>query len=372
MKKEKKKKGNEKQYNPKQIKRSIRTAMSLIVFLILLASVLLTIAIYYIFEHFHVIRPNGSGALWIAAIVFLVCNIIGAIVSSVVFSRYTKPLYKAVQAIDRLGTGDYSVRLDTKDEKLQIRELMETINKTAEELGSIEKMRNDFVDIVSHEYKTPVASISGFAKRLKNGPLTEEQREYADIIIDESKYLTSMTTNLLLLSRFENTSIIPDKKLYSLDEQLRRSVIRLQNEWQEKDIAVEGDFDEISFYGNEDIVSHIWDNLIKNAVKCTDRGGSIFCCAKQEGNYAVVVIRDSGCGMSEKTMEHIFDKFYQADSSRNSSGNGLGLSIVKRLVELCNGTITVESELLHGTQFTVRLKNVPGAEDGRESEVSSG
>lgn len=359
MKKDKRKKENKKQPNPKQIKRSIRSAMSLIVFLILLASVLLTIAIYYIFDHFKIIRPNGSGALWIAAIVFLVCNIIGAVVSSVVFSRYTNPLYKAVQAITLLGTGDYSVRLDTKDEKLQIRELMETINKTAEELGSIEKMRNNFVDIVSHEYKTPVASISGFAKRLKNGPLTEEQREYADIIIDESKYLTSMTTNLLLLSRFENTAIIPDKKVYSLDEQLRRSVIRLQNEWQEKDIAVEGDFDKIDFYGNEDVVSHIWDNLIKNAVKCTDRGGSIYCSAKEEDGYVVVVIRDSGCGMSEKTMEHIFDKFYQADSSRNSTGNGLGLSIVKRLVDLCNGTITVQSELQHGTQFTVRLKATP-------------
>ncbi|MDO4379964.1 MAG: HAMP domain-containing sensor histidine kinase [Clostridia bacterium] len=361
MKKEKKKKESKKQHNPKQIKRSIRTAMSLIVFLILLSSVLLTIAIYYLFAHFKIIRPNGSGALWIAAIVFLVCNIIGAIVSSVVFSRYTKPLYKAVQAIDRLGTGDYDVRLETKDEKLQIRELMETINKTAEELGSIEKMRNDFVDIVSHEYKTPVASISGFAKRLKNGPLTEEQREYTDIIIDESKYLTSMTTNLLLLSRFENTSIIPDKKLYSLDEQLRRSVIRLQNEWQEKDISVEGDFDKIDFFGNEDIVSHIWDNLIKNAIKCTDKGGSIYCSAKEENGFAVVVIRDSGCGMSKKTLEHIFDKFYQADESRNSNGHGLGLSIVKRLVDLCDGTIDVQSELQHGTQFTVRLKNSPSA-----------
>lgn len=357
MKKEKKKRKSQSRQSPKQIKQSIRIAMSLIVFLILAVSVLLTIAIYYIFAHFKIIRPNGFGALWIAAIVFLVCNIIGAAASSVVFSRYTKPLYKAVWAINLLGTGDYSVRLDTKDEKLQIRELMETINKTAEELGSIEKMRNDFVDIVSHEYKTPVASISGFAKRLKNGPLTEEQREYADIIIDESKYLTSMTTNLLLLSRFENTAIIPDKRVYSLDEQLRRSVIRLQNEWQEKDIAVEGDFDKIDFYGNEDIVSHIWDNLIKNAVKCTDRGGNIYCSAKEEDGYAVVVIRDSGCGMSEKTMEHIFDKFYQADSSRNSTGNGLGLSIVKRLVELCDGTITVQSELRRGTQFTVKLKN---------------
>lgn len=357
-KKERKKETKKKKDAVDLEKFSMRTKMSLAVFLILLSSSVLAILIYLIFAHFNIIKSGGFSALWITVIVFLVCNIVGAAVSSFVFSRYTKPLSKTILAISRLGSGDYGVRLETKNEKLHIRELMESVNKTAEELGSIENMRNDFMNIVSHEYKTPVASISGFAKRLKNGPLTEEQSEYVDIIIDESKYLTSMTTNLLLLLRFENTSIIPDRKVYSLDEQLRRCVIRLQNEWEEKNISVEGDFAEINFFGNEDIVSHIWDNLVKNAIKCTDRGGMIFCSAKQEGDFAVVVIRDSGCGMTQKTMEHIFDKFYQADASRNSDGNGLGLSIVKRLVDLCDGTIEVQSEPGRGSQFTVKLKNV--------------
>lgn len=350
-------KKKDKSKKDKSERRSIQTKMSLAVFAVLLLSTVLAILIYFILAHFKVITAEKLSALWITVIVFLVCNIVGAIVSSIVFSQFIKPLLKTIGAINRLGAGDYDVRLDTKNQNLHIRQLMETVNKTAQELGSIEKMRNDFMNIVSHEYKTPVASISGFAKKLKAGPLTGEQEEYADIIIDESKYLTSMTTNLLLLLKFENTSIIPDRTVYSLDEQLRRSVIRLQNEWQAKDITFDGDFEKVDFLGNEDIVAHIWDNLIKNAVKCTDRGGMIYCSAKEEGADAVVVIRDSGCGMTEKTMEHIFDKFYQADSSRNSDGNGLGLSIVKRLVDLCGGTIEVKSKLGCGSQFTVRLPN---------------
>ena len=343
--------------NEKAERRSIRTKMSLVVFAILLLSTALAILIYFLLVHFRIITPEGLSAIWITVIVFIVCNIVGAVVSSIVFSQFIKPLLKAIGAINRLGEGDYDVHLETKNKKLHIRKLIEAVNRTAKELGSIEKMRNDFMNIVSHEYKTPVASISGFAKKLKSSPLTEEQTEYADIIIDESKYLTSMTTNLLLLLRFENTSIIPDRRVYSLDEQLRRSVIRLQNEWQAKDITFDGDFEKVDFFGNEDIVAHIWDNLIKNAVKCTDRGGMIYCSAKQENGNAVVVIRDSGCGMTKKTMEHIFDKFYQADSSRNTDGNGLGLSIVKRLVDLCGGTIEVESKLGCGSQFTVKLPN---------------
>ncbi|MGN0528023.1 MAG: ATP-binding protein [Eubacterium sp.] len=341
-----------------KIKISIRTAMSFVVFAVILASTLLAIGLYYLFVFFNLIQIGKLPPFWILVIVLLVCNIIGAIVAGIVFSKYTKPLDESIQSIDRLAQGDFDVKLDAQKDRHQIKQLKESINKTAAELNSTEVMRNDFINTISHEYKTPVASIIGFAHRLKNEQLSEEKKnEYLDIIIDESKHLSSMTNNILLMTKFENTEIISDKEPYSLDEQIRKCFQFLQQEWMEKNINVSGDFNRVMYTGNEELMNHVWINLIKNAVKYTDENGEINCRVYEENHNAVVIIQDNGCGMSEETQKHIFDKFYQADSSRRTDGNGLGLSVVKRLVDLCTGTIEVQSELQKGTSFKITLPN---------------
>lgn len=166
-----------------------------------------------------------------------------------------------------------------------------------------------------------------------------------------------MTNSVLLLSKFENMEIVSDKTWFSLDEQLRKSFQFLQHDWMEKDITISGEFGGVMYYGNEDILSHVWTNIIKNAVKYTDRGGDIQCIVEGTEGEARVVIRDNGAGMDEETQKRIFDKFYQKDSSRHLEGNGLGLAIVKRAVDLCGGRIDVRSEPDRGTEFTVILPN---------------
>ena len=334
---------------------NIRLAMALSVFVVLLSSSLLAVAIYYLLVFFDIIKYGTLPAFWILAIIVIVCNIVGAILASIICAHYTKPIDDVIKAMNRLSGGDFDVDLPCDKDLAIIRQLKQTVNKTARELNSIEVMRNDFIDTISHEYKTPVSSINGFARRLKGDNLTDEQREYVDIIIDESKHLSSLTTNILLLNKYENTQIVPDVAPYSLDEQIRKCAIFLQQDWMQKNISLEGKFDPVTYCGNEDMMNQVWINLIKNAIKCTGEGGSIYCSVYADGGTAVVKIKDTGCGMDNETVSHIFANFYKADSSRNTQGNGLGLSIVKRIVDLNNGKITINSKPYEGTEFTVTL-----------------
>lgn len=342
--------------------RSLYFKTSMIVFGVFILTTGLFDGIFFLLRFLHIMPYNEVPPLWSAVVTILVCNLLGAVAASVISAYFIKPVDEMTDALEQISKGDFDVHLKTDRGDAHIRELKETINKTAEELGSIEVMRNDFINTISHEFKTPVSSIIGYAGRLKNENITKErQAEYADIIIEESRHLSNITTNILLLTKFENTEIITNKKLYSLDEQIRRCVSLLSQSWIDKGINMEGNFSQVDFYGNEELVNLIWTNLIDNAIKHTDIGGSIFCSVDSNKSSVIVTVRDSGCGMSEETQKHIFDKFYQADESRKSGGNGLGLSIVKRLVDLCRGEITVKSELGKGTEFTVILPNEKAA-----------
>ncbi len=270
-------------------------------------------------------------------------------------SRF-RPINDVIHAMDRVSQGDFTARVDEEGTVGDMAALTHSFNEMTQELSSIEMFRKDFINNFSHEFKTPIVSIRGFAKQLERDDLTDEQRkEYTSIIITESERLANMSSNILLLTKLENQQIVTDKVEYALDEQLRNAILLLEKQWTAKDIDLMPNLDEVTYVGNEEMMSHIWVNLIGNAIKFSPQGGLLeINCAKVNG-VVEVVIRDHGEGMDEATQKRIFEKFYQGDSAHATEGNGLGLSLVKRIVDLCGGTVEVESELGEGTAFTVRL-----------------
>lgn len=343
--------------------------MTWFVFQILVISYVLTFVLLFLLArlfpdtYMHwLLRP-----LLLIALVLTACAIVGSILSFFLTNHFMKPLNELMSATKAVANGDYSVRVQTEKMLMDIEEyhspvnefedFVDGFNKMAESLGSVEMLRADFINTISHEFKTPVVSIRGFAKLLQNPDLTEDQRKlYTDTIIQQSLLLSTMSSNILLLSQYERTETLSDKIHYSLDEQLR-SVISLQSkDWLDKDITLEGQLESVTYYGNPDIMAHVWSNLLSNAIKFTPQQGSVLVkLARADENTVTVTFRDSGIGMDKEALSHIYEKFYQADSSRKSEGTGLGLSIVKRIITLCRGTIEVSSSPGEGTEFTVTL-----------------
>ena len=274
------------------------------------------------------------------------------------FTRFIyRYLDKISDAMQKVADGDYTVRLDAEKDQ-PFRELYRNFNTMAEELGGVEMLKNDFINGYAHELRTPITSINGFAEMLLNddGTLSrEEKRSYLEIIASESRRLADLAGNSLLMSRLDTQKIIPDKKPFSLDEQLRRCSILLSGQWTEKDLDMTMDLDEAVYVGDYDLMQHLWINLLTNAVKYTPKGGSITVTLKNEEKFIAVSVADTGKGIPPEDRERIFDKYYQTDKSHSKRGLGLGLAICKRIVQLCNGTLEVESEVGVGSTFTVRL-----------------
>ena len=274
------------------------------------------------------------------------------------FTRYIyRYLDKISDAMQKVADGDYTVRLDAEKDQ-PFRELYRNFNTMAEELGGVEMLKNDFINGYAHELRTPITSINGFAEMLLNddGTLSrEEKRSYLEIIASESRRLADLAGNSLLMSKLDTQKIIPDKKPFSLDEQLRRCSILLSGQWTEKELDMTMDLDEAVYVGDYDLMQHLWINLLTNAVKYTPKGGSITVTLKNEEKFIAVSVADTGKGIPPEDRERIFDKYYQTDKSHSKRGLGLGLAICRRIVQLCNGSLTVESEVGVGSTFTVKL-----------------
>lgn len=272
------------------------------------------------------------------------------------FSRHLlKKVTRLTTAINRVAKGDFYVTLDEKH-AAPLKEVVRDFNHMAQELQSVETLRRDFINNFSHEFKTPIASINGFAQLLLDTEVSkEEQREYLQIIAEESLRLTRLAEQTMMLSRLDNQQSIPDREVYSLDEQLRQTAILLSPAWNEKQIDLTVDAPAISYYGSPALLSQLWVNLLNNAIKFTPENGRISISAHQKDNNLLVSIQDTGCGMTEEQLTHIFHRYYQGNRSRSSAGLGLGLSIAHRIVELCGGQIEVESKPEAGSRFTVIL-----------------
>jgi signal transduction histidine kinase len=272
-------------------------------------------------------------------------------------NRAMKPILQLNNATQEVAKGnfDITVKNDSQDE---IGQLTENFNKMTKELKSIEYLRKDFVSSVSHEFKTPLASIQGFAKLVENNNLTDEERkEYLGIIYEETERLSNLSTNILKLSKLESQEIVFNKKEYRLDEQIRNAILLLEPKWSEKNIDLNIELDNISFLADEDLMQQVWINIINNAIIYSAQDGKISVKMHKEEEKVIVIVDDEGIGMDEKTKERMFEKFFKGDNSHSKEGTGLGLALVKRIIDLHQGSIEVESELGKGTMIKITLPN---------------
>lgn len=272
-----------------------------------------------------------------------------------------RPVARIIEALRKITQGDFSVRIKPLHQKRDFNEydiIIEDINKMASELSTIETLKTDFISNVSHEIKTPLAVILNYATILQNEHLScKERAEYAEGLERASKKLNNLISGILKLNKLENQIIFPDTSKFNLSEQLLQALLIYENQWTEKELKIITDLDEsIEIEADEELLFSVWSNLISNAIKFTPKNGSIGVSLSKSVNWAVVSISDTGCGMTKETGIKIFEKFYQGDISHSTEGNGLGLSIVKRVIDIIKGEITVESELGKGSIFTVKIK----------------
>ncbi len=281
--------------------------------------------------------------------------IIGAFLIALLGQRAVKPILKLTSATKEVAKGNFDIQLENTSDD-EIGQLTKNFNKMTRELKSIEYLRKDFINSVSHEFKTPIASIQGFAKLLQNGNLSDdEKQEYTNIIVEETARLSKLSSNILKLSKLENQEVIDRKVVFSLDEQIRKSILLLEHEWSKKNIDLDIELDKVKFQGDEELLQQVWINLLSNAIKFSNSNSTISIRLYQISSAVEIKISDTGIGMDEKTMMRIFEKFYQGDKAHSYDGNGLGLSLVKRILDLCGGSISVESKLHQGSTFTVEL-----------------
>jgi signal transduction histidine kinase len=278
-------------------------------------------------------------------------------------SAFSKKIYNYItiltNAITEVVRGNFNITLDrTKGGPLQ--EVFSNFNIMLSELNSVQTLREDFINNFSHEFKTPITSIHGFAKLLLNTNVSDEEKtQYLTIIADESARLSELANMTLLMSKLDSQQLVMDKEMFSLDEQIKQCAILLSTAWIDKNIDLSAELPTIKYYGNEELLKHVWINLINNAIRYTPENGEITILMKETNHNIMVSFTDSGIGISDKVMKNIFDKYYQGDSSRNTKGLGLGLSIVKRIIDLSGGNITVKSKINEGSTFTVTLPKLP-------------
>ena len=267
-----------------------------------------------------------------------------------------RPIKKIHDFTEKLTNGDFKTRL----QPIRIGEyntVVADLNQMAEELSGIETLRTDFVANVSHELKTPLSVLQNYGALLEEPNLPEEKRlEYAKSITRVTKHLSELITNILKLNKLEAQKLNPILISCNLSEMVCECLIGFENEWERKNIEIETDIKEdIHIMTDSEMLLLVWTNLFSNALKFTPDGGKVSVSLKKNDNYVYVSVSDTGCGMDEKTMKHIFDKFYQGDTSHSVKGNGLGLALVKRVVDILNGEINVESTPGKGSTFTVTL-----------------
>ena len=295
--------------------------------------------------------PNHSNDLILA-----VFSLIIGVIASLLFKRkIIEPLYEIYEVIDAVSAGDFSLNITPKGIKT-IKTVGKKINTMANELASMETMRNDFINNFSHEFKTPIISISGFAKILKNQELSqEEKQEYLDIIIRESSRLAELSTNILNLTRLENQTILPGKNTYNVSEQIRLVIVLLEDKWSQKNIEIDFDCDEFYIHANEETLQQLWINLLDNSIKYSPERSKISIDIKKDGEHLFFTFADSGKGMSKEEVKYAFDRFYQGDVSHKTGGNGIGLPMAKKICELHGGEVYIKKTNERGTTFEVVL-----------------
>ena len=328
----------------KKARFSLTFSFSVTVFLMILLSVIVAAVAVALLMHFNVLEEIKSSTVIYVVLIMTGVTLIIALIAAVFAGKIPlKPVNRWINNMNRLAEGDFNVRMKFGKPFGNLPvfvEITDSFNKLAEELQNTEMMRNDFINNFSHEFKTPIVSIAGFAKLLKKGNLSDEQKiQYLDAIEEESMRLSAMATNVLNLTKVENQSILTDITEFNLSEQIRSAILLLENKWTKKDLDIQIDFDEYTIEGNEELMKQIWINLLDNAVKFADVGGTVSVGIDAEGEYLRITVGNTGSEIPEEASEKIWRKFYQADESHCAEGNGIGLAIVKRITDLHGGEI---------------------------------
>lgn len=334
--------------------------VSAIVFCILLVALFLAAVTVNIFLSAGIF-VDSEGNLTAQSLVTLmgvICLTLGAMLTALISRFFLMPVNRAINQMNRLAAGDFKARLyfgKPLGAHPTFAEISDSFNKMAQELENTEMLRSDFINNFSHEFKTPIVSVAGFAKLLRRGELTQAQRdEYLRIIEEESLRLSSMATNVLTLTKCENQTILTDVTAFNLSEQIRSSILELEGKWSKKEIEFDLDLGELTVEANRALLKNVWINLIDNAVKFSPKKSRVHIHAALLNGTVSVAVVNRGPTIPIEQQSRIFNKFYQADESHASEGNGIGLALAKGAVDLHGGTITVRS--LDGvTAFTVRL-----------------
>lgn len=335
-------------------KLSLTISFSIIIFIINLITTAITGGlVYFLFCIGILDDENIKHNMVVPIITLMACVIIGVVVSTISSRVVLKRIRQFIEATGRLSRGDFSTRLNIKYPPEFI-VLSKNFNRMAEELGGMEVLRTDFINNFSHEFKTPIISIKGFAEILKDDSLSKEERdEYLDIIIEESQRLSYLATNVLNLSKIETQAILKDKQKFNVGEQIRQSILILESKFRAKNISLDINIDDCILNGNKEMLGQVWLNLLDNSVKFTNENGLISVNVKKNEENIFITFSDNGVGISDSAISKIFDRFYQGDTSHATKGNGLGLTIVKKIIELHLGTIECKSVVSKGTKFKI-------------------
>ena len=333
-----------------------RFAMAIVLFSFV---IICNFVLFFSYEEKWHLEGNYGTIIIVGNIFFLgvLFNVIDAVYR---YITVTKPMKRIQDALDQVIAGDFSVRIDYMkgpESGNEIDEVITLLNHMIGELSGVETLRTDFVANVSHEMKTPMAVIQNYGTLLQSKELSDEKRiEYAKAITEQTRRLSALVTNILKLNKLEDQQIYPNTETYDLGEQLCECMLEFEAVWEEKEIEIETDItDGVYIDADKELLSLVWNNLLSNALKFTEKGGTVTLNLYADDDYAYIQVKDTGCGMTPETGQNIFKKFYQGDTSHATKGNGLGLALVKRVIDICKGEISVSSCLGEGSTFTVRL-----------------
>lgn len=345
-----------------EIKRSgseLRWQFTFIVFLIIVSTLLLACLLTFVASSLGFVPLPRPSVVTLLVWFFLLSIFIGSALTVIVSNNFLKPLNTLSDAMSKVAGGDFSVRLQTNSNFHSVRRLSSDFNHMVYELSTVETLRNDFVSNVSHEFKTPLASIEGYAMLMQDLSLSREQLdEYVTSILFNTRRLSSLVGNILTISKIDTQSMPIEKSSYRLDEQVRQSILSLEQKWTEKQIEFEMNLDNTEFFGIEPLMNHVFLNLADNAIKFSPQKGTVYVDLADYEDRVEFKISNSGPRIPDEAMGRIFEKFYQGDTSHQSEGNGLGLALVKRIVKLHSGTITAKNTDDGLVEFSIVLPRI--------------
>lgn len=333
--------------------------LSILIFLFFILNFGLTILILTIISATpikYLLKGFTSSTIILIASAYLSSTIIASIICYTIIKKFLYPLIELSEKSMKVAKGDFSVVVNEKSSLIELRKTLQNFNIMVSELSKVETLSNDFITNVSHEFKTPLSVIRSNINIIENVELSEEEKKHCFELINSAiEKLSNLVSNVLKISKLDTKSIKLDEKNFRLDEQIRQSIVSLADKIEQKNLELDISLDETTIFADELLLYQVWDNLLSNAIKFTPQDGKIIINLENNKKYIKAIIEDNGCGIDEESLKHIFDRFYQGETSHANEGNGLGLTITNRIIKLCNGKIEVESKINKGTKFIVFL-----------------